>query len=199
MPQETLSLPPLYCLVGAYRLAHDPLLWKPMWAKCSKATKQAAIIGVLWLVLTWPLQRLFVHYFMSASASVTGVKALYETVVQTADVTDDRLPFRIPVPGFQTFATLTFVLGQVHAIMEFWLRRKLKECRNTAYISTVRSRGKSADWWTEYVEEFSNPPTQKAIKGAKKQGLYLKLASPMIRFVILKGESARFLLLHNPR
>lgn len=79
-----------------------------------------------------------------------------------------------------------FVLGQVHAIMEFWLRRKLRECRNTAYVQTVRSRGKPADWWGEYVEEFSNPPTQKAIKDAKKQGWYLKLASPLVRFVVLK-------------
>ncbi len=79
-----------------------------------------------------------------------------------------------------------FVLGQVHAIMEFWLRRKLRECRNTAYVQTVRSRGKPADWWGEYVEEFSNPPTQKAIKDAKKQGWYLKLASPLVRFIVLK-------------
>ncbi|SPO28821.1 uncharacterized protein UTRI_05135_B [Ustilago trichophora] len=79
-----------------------------------------------------------------------------------------------------------FVIGQVHAIMEFWLRRKLKECRSTAYVQTVKSRGKAADWWTEYVEEFSNPPTKKAIKDAKKQGWYLKLASPLVRFFILK-------------
>lgn len=84
-----------------------------------------------------------------------------------------------------------FVLGQVHAIMEFWLRRKLRDCRNTAYLQTVKSRGKAADWWTEYVEEFSNPPTQKAIKDAKKQGWYLKLASPLVRFLILKGELLR--------
>ncbi|PWZ01196.1 UreD-domain-containing protein [Testicularia cyperi] len=186
MPQETLTFPPIYCIVGAYRLAHDPVLWKPMWAKCSKAAKQAGILGIVWLVITWPIQKLFVHYFMSASASVTGMSGIYHTVVETADFTDDHLPFRIPVPSLQTFATLTFVLGQVHAIMEFWLRRKLRECRNTAYISTVRSRGKSADWWTEYVEEFSNPPTEKAIKDAKKNGFYLKLASPLVRFVILK-------------
>nr|CDI54828.1 protein of uncharacterized family [Melanopsichium pennsylvanicum 4] len=70
--------------------------------------------------------------------------------------------------------------------MEFWLRRKLRECRNTAYVQTVRSRGKAPDWWTEYVEEFKNPPTEKAIKDAKKQGWYLKLASPIVRFLILK-------------
>ncbi|SPO27992.1 uncharacterized protein UTRI_05135 [Ustilago trichophora] len=213
MPQETLTFPPLYCLVGAYRLFHDPTLWRPMWAKCSKAAKQASIVGFTWALLTWPFQKLFVYYFMSASASVTGLSGIYWKVVQTADVTDDKLPFRIPVPSLQNkavkvgggiaraqadiclflffaggaaFATFMFVIGQVHAIMEFWLRRKLKECRSTAYVQTVKSRGKAADWWTEYVEEFSNPPTQKAIKDAKKQGWYLKLASPLVRFLILK-------------
>lgn len=81
-----------------------------------------------------------------------------------------------------------FVMGQVDAIMQFSLRRKLRECRNTAYIQTVRSRGKAADWWSEYTEEFANPPIEKAIRDAKKQGCYLSLASPLVRFFILKGK-----------
>lgn len=105
MPQETLTFPPLYCVVGAYRLAHDPTLWKPMWEKCSHAAKQALIVAGLWGVLTWPFQRLFVYYFMSASASVTGFNAVYGRVVETADVTDDSLPFRIPVPSLQSKST----------------------------------------------------------------------------------------------
>ncbi|PWN50618.1 hypothetical protein IE53DRAFT_387064 [Violaceomyces palustris] len=186
MPQETLKFPPLYCIVGAYRLIHDPALWKPMWKKCSKAAKQAGLLSLGWAVFTWPLQKLFVYYFMSASASATGISSLYSTVVSTADKADDPLPFVIPVPSFTTFATFMFVLGQVHTIMEFWLRRRLGEFRKTAYNATVKSRGKAADWWTEYVEEFENPPTQKAIKDAKKQGFYLKLASPLIRVFVLK-------------
>lgn len=82
-----------------------------------------------------------------------------------------------------------FVIGQVHTIMEFWLRRKLAECRKTAYVQTVKSRGKAADWWTQYVEEYSNPPSKKAIQNAKKQAWYMKLASPLVRFFIMKGES----------
>ncbi|KAJ1020394.1 hypothetical protein NDA13_005713 [Ustilago tritici] len=186
MPQETLTFPPLYCLIGAYRLAHDPSLYKPMWTKCSKAAKQAIILSSLWAILSWPLQSLFVRYFMSASASVAGFGAVYSKLVETAGVTGDSLAFRIPVPSFQTFATFMFVMGQVDAIMQFCLRRKLRECRNTAYIQTVRSRGKAADWWSEYTEEFANPPIEKAIRDAKKQGCYLNLASPLVRFFILK-------------
>ena len=102
MPQETLTFPPLYCIVGAYRLLHDPSLYQPMWAKCSQAAKRASVVAAIWAVCTWPFQRLFVYYFMSASASVTGLGALYRRVVQTADVTDDNLPFRIPVPSLQS-------------------------------------------------------------------------------------------------
>lgn len=31
MPQETIDFPAAYVVIGAYRLAHDPALWKPMW------------------------------------------------------------------------------------------------------------------------------------------------------------------------
>ncbi len=102
MPEETLSFPPLYCVVGAYRLLHDASLWRPMWAKCSSAAKQAGLAGMVWALLTWPIQRLFVRYFMSASASVTGFSALYTSIVHTADVTDDSLPFTIPLPSLQS-------------------------------------------------------------------------------------------------
>ncbi|SYW75666.1 uncharacterized protein UBRO2_00821 [Ustilago bromivora] len=102
MPQETLTFPPLYCLIGAYRLAHDPSLYKPMWTKCSKAAKQAIILSSLWAILSWPLQSLFVRYFMSASASVAGFGAVYSKLVETAGVTGDSLAFRIPVPSFQS-------------------------------------------------------------------------------------------------
>lgn len=112
MPQETLTFPPLYCVVGAYRLAHDPSLWKPMWAKCSKAAKQAGIIGLVWAIFTWPIQRLFVYYFMSASASVTGLSGIYSKVVETADVTDDALPFRIPVPSLQSESSSPLAASQ---------------------------------------------------------------------------------------
>ena len=75
MPQETLRFPPAYCIVGAYRLAHDALLWKPMWEECREAAKRAGLIAALWAVLTWPLQKLFVFYFMRGSAKVTGMSA----------------------------------------------------------------------------------------------------------------------------
>lgn len=73
MPQETLAFPPAYCIVGAYRLAHDDTLWKPMWKECKDAAKKAGMVAAGWAIFTWPIQKLFVYYFMRGSAKVTGM------------------------------------------------------------------------------------------------------------------------------
>lgn len=79
-----------------------------------------------------------------------------------------------------------FVLSQCSTIIEFWLRRRLRQARTKAYGATVQSRGKAADWWSDYAEEWEKPPTEKAIKQAKKQALYTRLATPIVRMVVLK-------------
>lgn len=79
---------------------------------------------------------------------------MYTSVAETADRIDDSLPFRIPLPSLQGFATFMFVLSQCSTIIELWLRNRLKRARSQAYGETVRSRGKSADWWTDYYEEW---------------------------------------------
>lgn len=135
-----------------------------------------------------PLRTLFRRECILLTIVPLPLHRIYNYFSRTADKVDDSLPFIIPLPSLTTFAAFLFVLGQCSTIMEFWLRRKLRECRNTAYTATVRSRGKPADWWTEYVEEWEEPPTQKAIKNSKKQAFYLKLATPLLRMVVLKGE-----------
>lgn len=90
------------------------------------------------------------------------------------------------MPSLTTFAAMVFVLGQVHTIMEFWMRRKLRNCRNRAYEATVKSRGKPAEWWTPYVEEWEDPPYDRARKNTQKQKLYVRLATPLIRIFILR-------------
>ncbi|PWN44972.1 hypothetical protein IE81DRAFT_298049 [Ceraceosorus guamensis] len=189
MPEELLNMPPAYCMVGAYRLAHDPLLWKPMWSRTSQAAKRAGAVAAGWAVVTWPVQRLFVSWFMKGSASVTGMASMYESTISTADRLDgsnDSSLLGFGMPSLTTFAAMMFVLGQCNTIMEFWLRRKLRECRNEAYAATVRSRGKGDDWWTPYFEEWAEPPLAKAEKNAKKQAIYMRLASPLIRIFVLK-------------
>ncbi|CAO1618943.1 unnamed protein product [Sympodiomycopsis kandeliae] len=186
MPQETIQFPAAYVVVGAYRLLHDPALWKPMWADLSVAAKKVSMVAAAWGVLTWPIQRAFVALFMKGSGRVLGFSGMYSSISSHADKIDDSLPFNIPLPSLQGFATFMFVLSQCSTLIEFWLRRRLRQARTKAYGATVESRGKAADWWSDYYEEWETPPTEKAMKQAKKQAFYTKLATPIIRMVILK-------------
>lgn len=114
---------------------------------------------------------------------------LYHSVASSADKLDGKHDSSIlgfGMPSLTTFAAMMFVLGQVHTIMEFWMRRKLRACRNRAYESTVSSRGKPAEWWTPYVEEWEDPPYEKAKKNTQKQKLYMRMATPLIRIFILR-------------
>jgi len=110
-------------------------------------------------------------------------------VTTSADKIDGSHDSRIlgfGLPSLTTFAAMMFVLGQCHTIMEFWMRRKLRACRNRAYEATVQSRGKPAEWWTPYVEEWEDPPYEKAKNNSQKQKLYMRLATPLIRIFILR-------------
>lgn len=160
-----------------------------MWKDCSQAARKAALVAGTWSVVTWPLQRAFVYYFMRGSAKVTGMSALYGTFTTRADQIDGSKDSRLlgyALPSLTTFAAMIFVLGQCHYIINFWLRRKLRTFRNQAYQSTVASRGKPADWWTPYYEEWEDPPIEKAIRNTQKQKLYVRLASPFVRIFILR-------------
>lgn len=81
---------------------------------------------------------------MSGTAAVTGLSSRYSSTIATADSFDGRQDSRFlgifGMPSLTTFAAIVFVLGQCNTIMEFWMRKKLKECRNEAYAATVSSR-----------------------------------------------------------
>ncbi|KAL9934150.1 hypothetical protein V8E36_007232 [Tilletia maclaganii] len=186
MPQQNLNVPVIYAVVGAYRLINDEQLWRPMWADMHKAARQAGLVAVIWAVITWPIQRLFVSYFMKGSAKVTGFSTLYNSFASDAYDAEHHMGLRLPLPSLTTFAAFMFVLSQCSSILEFWLRRKLRAARSKAYDATVRSRGKGEDFWGGYAEEWEEPPTEKAMRQAKKEALYVRLASPVVRFVILK-------------
>lgn len=46
---ERLEFPPLYVLVGAYRLVTDKNLWEPTWLKCKHGAARGAIVGLGWV------------------------------------------------------------------------------------------------------------------------------------------------------
>lgn len=83
---------------------------------------------------------------------------------------------------------------QATFIIERALTFRLRKARKQAYDMVVRSRQKDPDFWTPYVEEFHNPPNQLARKKAKEQVFWMRMGSPLIKYILHKGRPARFVL-----
>lgn len=47
--QERLAFPPIYVLVGAYRLATDKNLYVPAWQKCKHGVVRGMVVGGIWV------------------------------------------------------------------------------------------------------------------------------------------------------
>lgn len=44
-----LNFPPIYVVVGAYRLLTDEMLYKPAWQKCSQGVRRGATASIAWV------------------------------------------------------------------------------------------------------------------------------------------------------
>ncbi|GAA6008454.1 hypothetical protein JCM10207_007117 [Rhodosporidiobolus poonsookiae] len=170
MPVELLVFPPSYCVVGAYRLLHDPALLVPLWQRCSKGLRRALVVAVPYAVVALPLTRLWVTFVLSRSP------------FSPASIHDAALLGVSPA----RYTTWMLLLGQLSMIVEWFLRRDLKKSREEAYEATVRSRGKELEFWGEYTEEWKVPPVEQAKRAAEKQPFYEKLTSPLVRIALLK-------------
>jgi len=143
MPQELLRYPPVYCLVGIYRLATQPGLRGPIWDKCRHGVRRGAVVGAFWTVFTFNAQRAFVAFFLLNSPRVTALAQ------------NSFFGYKVPLA---TYATVMFLSSQFTYILQFFLSRNLKIARERAWAQTVKSRGKSDDFWVPYVEEWEVPP-----------------------------------------
>ncbi|KAK4050948.1 hypothetical protein OIO90_004924 [Microbotryomycetes sp. JL221] len=176
MPVELLGFPPLYCIVGAYRLMHDDKLWRPLWLRSRKTLKRALLLSLPFMLISYPLTGLYVSLILSRSPlsprNIDGAAILGINVMR--------------------YTTITLVLGQISMMIEWALRRELKKAKEEVYVATVKSRGKNplvrkgADFWQPYTEEWSVPPIERAKRAAEKQSFYTRLTSPIMRIVILK-------------
>jgi hypothetical protein len=92
--------------------------------------------------------------------------------------------------SIMTYTTLMYCLGQSSSILYYFLSKPLKKARAHAYQATIESRGKPKDFWIPYVEEWSVPPVQRAERAIEKSGWYARLATPLVRMLVV-----RFLLL----
>ncbi|KAI0763580.1 hypothetical protein BD413DRAFT_642589 [Trametes elegans] len=162
-----LQFPPSYVVVGFYRLVTDRNLYVPAWEKCKHGFVRGATVALVWAVGTFKIQRKFVEVFLIKSPRVTGLSR-------------DAL-FGIPMPfDLPTYATLFFLSSQVSAVIYFFLSRNIRVARERAYAQTLASRGKPAEWWGPYVEEWERPP--RAPHGGR-WGLGAFLSGPVGRVV----------------
>ncbi|KAG6821267.1 hypothetical protein H0H93_002377 [Arthromyces matolae] len=140
-----LKFPPSYVVVGIYRFFTDKSLYIPAWDKCRHATRRGAIVGTLWAIATFNIQRKFIELFLRSSPRVTGLSG--------STIFGYRPPFSLT-----TYATVLLVGSQVTNILRFFLARNLNIARTRVYSQTVLSRGKGPEFWQPYVEEWDNPP-----------------------------------------
>ncbi|TFK32566.1 hypothetical protein BDQ12DRAFT_616860 [Crucibulum laeve] len=140
-----LEFPPSYVIVGVYRLFTDKLLWKPAWDKCKHATQRGAIVGTIWAVLTFGIQKKFIQVFLANSPRITGLS------------NDTMFGYKIPF-NIHTYATILLLGSQITYILKFFLSRNIRIARERAWAQTVTSRGKGPEFWQPYVEEWKVPP-----------------------------------------
>ncbi|KZT02069.1 uncharacterized protein LAESUDRAFT_730582 [Laetiporus sulphureus 93-53] len=147
-----LEFPPVYVVVGIYRLVTDEKLFKPAWKKCEHGLVRGMTIGVVWVATTFKIQRFAVRTFMMHSSRVTGLSG--------EAVFGFHVPFDLP-----TYATVFFISTQLTVIISYFISHGLRVARERAYNQTIESRAKGSEFWQPYVEEWDEPP--KVSKGVR--------------------------------
>ena len=87
-----------------------------------------------------------------------------------------------------TYATWLLLLQQATFVLEYFVKKELKNARSHAYEATVISRGKDASFWGPYIEEWSIPPIERATRSLQRKSFLEKAGNPLVRFVISKGK-----------
>ncbi|KAF5352601.1 hypothetical protein D9756_006336 [Leucocoprinus leucothites] len=167
-----LEFPPSYVVVGAYRLLTDQKLLRPAWDKCRHAARRGAIVGGIWALLTFGIQRKFIELFLRNSPKITGLS--HDTIFGY------QVPFNV-----HTYAAVLLVGSQVTTMMDFFLRRNLAIARDRAWAYTVESRGKGPDFWQPYVEEWDHPPQPDIKKSLVDQLLSTFFGRHVVKRILL--------------
>jgi len=166
--EDRLAFPPIYVVVGAYRLATDPLLRVPAWKKCQNGVVRGAVVGLGWAAVSFEIQRKFIEIFLKNSPRITGLS--HDTMFGY------QLPFTVT-----TYAAVLILANQVTLILKFFLSKNIRIARDRAWDQTVLSRGKGPAFWQPYVEEWAVPPLLTKRSWERWVGGYFG------RFVIMRG------------
>ncbi|RSH92982.1 hypothetical protein EHS25_008430 [Saitozyma podzolica] len=167
MPSELLHLPPLYTLVGLYRLVTDPFIRNPVLDKIRHASIRGLVVGGLYAVGSWRVLDWFVRRFL-----VPGGAGLFgwgggAGRGKVGEAVREAVGGKVNV-GFGLFSVgvdlvfythLLILLPQLSSILRFFIYKNLKLARSRAYALTVSSRGKPHEFWSQgYIEEWASPP-----------------------------------------
>ncbi|KAI3620051.1 hypothetical protein CBS9595_002018 [Malassezia furfur] len=115
-------------------------------------------------------------------------EASRHAVVRAGIIAGAWVAFTFPFQGFLSslfVGRIGTAVGAEHFVLETNLKKQLHHFRRTAYADTVASRGKPADWWTPYTEEWQKPPVPQSSHAARR-GLSERLKQGVIRWVTRK-------------
>lgn len=143
-----------------------------MWLRSRSTIKRAAVASIPFFLISYPITRLYVTLILARSPF--SPNNIHDAAVLGVSVV--------------RYTTMVLVLGQISMLLEWALRRELGKSKEQVYEATVRSRGKGQEFWGPYVEEWKVPPVERAKRASEKQSFYARLASPVVRLVIIKGK-----------
>ena len=85
-----------------------------------------------------------------------------------------------------TFSTWSAVLSQASSILRSRLVKEIRAACSHAFDATIASRGKPKEFWIPYVEEWKEPPLERAKRSLDKTSFYNFLAYPWVRRLLLR-------------
>jgi hypothetical protein len=86
MPSELLHAPPLYTVVGAYRLLTDPSIRGPVLDKVKHASIRGLIVGLVYAVVSWkPLDWFIRRFLVGGEWTLFGFRKVKEVVEGHSD------------------------------------------------------------------------------------------------------------------
>ncbi|WWC86434.1 uncharacterized protein L201_001311 [Kwoniella dendrophila CBS 6074] len=160
MPSELLHIPPLYTLVGLYRLLTDPFIRQPVLDKIKHASIRGLIVGGLYTIGSWKLYDWFIRNFLVGSNPLLNIFKSNKSIENsTGGIVNIGIgKFSIPI-DIVLYTHLFILLPQLSSILRYFIYKNLKIARSRAYSLTVSSRGKPHEFWSQgYIEEWTNPP-----------------------------------------
>lgn len=165
MPSELLHLPPLYAIVGLYRLATDHSIRTPVLDKVKHAAVRGIVVGGVYTALSWKAMDWFIQKFLigggwwrkgegvlkesdDGSVKVGLGKFSLSLNVVFCELSESRAGVDMVLTEILD-THLLILLPQLSSILRFFIYKNLKIARSRAYALTVSSRRKPVEFWSQ--------------------------------------------------